>query len=48
MSDQQFLEKAINLAKENVKVSGRLFGVVIVTNNTLIASGVDQALGKID
>ncbi|WGL99607.1 nucleoside deaminase [Arsenophonus sp. aPb] len=42
MSDQQFLEKAINLAKENVKVGGRPFGAVIVTNNTIIASGVNQ------
>lgn len=48
MSDQQFLEKAINLAKENIRAGGRPFGAVIVKDNTIIACGVNQIVQQGD
>lgn len=42
MSDKQFIQQAISLATENVKVGGRPFGAVIVKNGQVIAHAVNQ------
>ena len=42
MSD--FLNQAIQLAKENVKQGGRPFGAVIVKDRQVVSRGVNQIL----
>ena len=49
MNHEQFLQQAIDLAVENVKVGqGGPFGAVIVKNNTVIATGVNQVTPLLD
>ncbi|MCM2350784.1 MAG: ankyrin repeat domain-containing protein [Bacteriovoracaceae bacterium] len=47
-SDQSFLEQAIELAIENKAKSGRPFGAIIVKDNKVIASGVNNMLATFD
>ncbi|MFB0770604.1 nucleoside deaminase [Proteus cibi] len=44
MLDKQFIQQAISLALDNVKVGGRPFGAVIVNNGQVIASAVNQII----
>ena len=44
MCDADFLNQAIQLAKENVKQGGRPFGAVIVTDRQVVSRGVNQIL----
>lgn len=44
MSDQDFLQQAIQLAKDNVEQGGRPFGAVIVQNGEVVSTSVNQIL----
>ncbi|EKT59918.1 nucleoside deaminase [Providencia sneebia] len=44
MSDKKFIEQAIQLAKQNIDAGGRPFGAVVVKNDKVIATGVNQML----
>ncbi|AXY55979.1 nucleoside deaminase [Acinetobacter chinensis] len=44
MSDQKFLQQAVELALSNVEQGGRPFGAVIVKNAEVISTGVNQIL----
>lgn len=48
MSDKKFIEQAIQLAKQNIDAGGRPFGAVVVKNNKVIATGVNQMLERSD
>lgn len=39
---QQFLERAVALARENVRNGGRPFGAVVVLNGRIVAEGVNE------
>lgn len=42
MTDQQFLDHAIELARENVEAGGRPFGAVLVRDGQIIARAVNR------
>lgn len=48
MQDIEFLQYAVNLAKENVEKGGRPFGAVIVYQGELVSTGVNQILAHND
>lgn len=47
-SDSDFLQQAVELARENVKNGGGPFGAVIVQGNKLIATGVNRVTDNHD
>ncbi|WP_413491861.1 nucleoside deaminase [Morganella psychrotolerans] len=42
MTDKQFLQQAIALARRNIEKGGRPFGAVIVKDGNIISEGVNQ------
>ncbi|MFC4559882.1 nucleoside deaminase [Virgibacillus kekensis] len=44
----QFMERAIELAGENVKNGGQPFGAVLVKNNNLVSEGVNELHKRFD
>lgn len=48
MSDNQFLQQAITLARENVEKGGRPFGALVVCNGEVVAKGTNQMLALND
>ncbi len=48
MQDIEFLQYAVNLARENVEKGGRPFGAVIVYQGELVSTGVNQILAHND
>ncbi len=48
MQDIEFLQYAVNLARENVEAGGRPFGAVIVEHGQVISTGVNQILASYD
>jgi len=46
--DQDFLQKAIALAYDNVELGGRPFGAVVVKDNKIIAIGVNRMQADCD
>lgn len=48
MSDQQFMQRAIELAHENVKKGGEPFGAVLVRDGQVVAEGVNETYKEHD
>lgn len=48
MSDSVFLQRAIDLARENVQAGGRPFAALVVHNGEVVASGTNQMLALND
>jgi len=46
--DQEFLQKAIDLAYDNVELGGRPFGAVVVKDDKIIAIGVNRMQADCD
>ncbi|MDM1756314.1 MULTISPECIES: nucleoside deaminase [Acinetobacter] len=44
MNDMDFLNQAVQLAKANIEQGGRPFGAVIVKNDVVVSTGVNQIL----
>ena len=41
---QQFLSRAVELARENVRNGGRPFGALVVRNDAIVAEGVNEVV----
>lgn len=48
MTEQDFLEKAINLARDNPSDEGYPFGAIVVKEGKVIAEGVNKILATFD
>jgi guanine deaminase len=48
MSDQEFLDRAVQLAVENVAAGGGPFGAVIVKDGVVVATGVNRVTAQND
>ncbi len=47
-SQQRFLSEAVRLAHDNAESGGRPFGAVVVKDDAVVATGVNQILGTND
>jgi len=45
---EQFLRKAVQLARDNIDIGGRPFGAIVVKGNAIVATGVNEILATRD